>query len=172
MGKNGGLDYSLESRLHGTIAANVSKKQIPEHLYNYADTKASFDFVMVIHRLPIGLSMSVRKNGQPQNEIILKSGDTEVVLPRSSGGGRQQPALDATRESESREMRAHFVSIEFREYRDIFTDHGLLWLRAGHPAEAILPLTHRALALKEPALRAILDEAEKVVDEKVLAHFR
>ena len=171
MGKNNSRDYSLKSRLVGIFAVNVPKESIPKYLFDYADTGCASDFVMVVRRLPVGFSMKVRRNGHSQNEkIILKSGGKEVVIPRDSGEQQQGP--NASRESKTTEMRAHFVSIEFREYSDLFTDRGLLWLHGGEPAEAVFLLTSRALALKEPELRAILDEAEKVIDEKVLAYFR
>ena len=173
MKEKGGTPYSLASSRDGIIAVDVAKGSIPALLFQYADTKSSGDSVMITRRLPVSFGPVLKWNGQGQGEdIVLKGGGVEVVLPRDSDVSRQQPGWMVLREIENREIRAHFVHVKFRESTDLYVDSGFLWLRGGSPAEVILVLNFRALSLTEPDLLAVLDEAEKFVEDKILVHFR
>lgn len=63
MGGLNGLDYTLESRLKGTIVVNVRKENVPEHLIKFADAETSSDFMAVIRRLPDNFRAAVNGNG-------------------------------------------------------------------------------------------------------------
>lgn len=74
MSKLSDFGYTLESRLKGTVAFNIPKEKVPEHLIKFADYEGSNEFVAVIRRLPENFRVAVNGNcgGNGRKEIYFR----------------------------------------------------------------------------------------------------
>lgn len=165
------MEYNASSS--GINQKNIKKDNIEEALclmqkaiFEAMSSHTRFD---ITAELPLSFKASVLRNLESGREIVrLISDNASVDLFRDTAG--QPGDIGVSCDPDGDEVPVRTLNISFRDYEDVFTDRGIVWVCPGNPA--IMHLCIKGQALKTPGMvTEIITEAEEAIKNKLLVHF-
>jgi hypothetical protein len=150
--------------LFGSRAENPAALEVLMKTYAEQRTEEQFQ-VHIPLDVPIQATVIRSDNGQVVN---LVSGSISVSLKRDTYGDPGDLGVSCSPRGD--EVPARTINVVFRDYHDIYTDRGMVWVFPGEPGTAMFLLARNAL--DTPGLISeIAEAAVRAVNEKVLKHF-
>lgn len=128
------------------------------------------DMATLSIRLPIPLSGRVQRNRSTPEAVILTSGarvHTFVRRTQHNPNGDIGISCDPI----GNEVPVQSINLEFRDYDDVLTDRGVVWVMPGEPATALLVFHPNRFGKSGDMFASIVAAAEAKIHREVLRHF-
>ncbi|HEY4490085.1 MAG TPA: hypothetical protein VJC12_02415 [Candidatus Paceibacterota bacterium] len=130
----------------------------------------------LVINLPIDLEAKLRRRRRGleglREEIWLTGGrasHTRMCLRKTDDHPEHELGVSCS--PNGFEVPVDSINLPFRNIDDILTDRGLVWVKPGRPATAML-IVNLVQFKNLGGVVKIVEEAENVVEEKVLSHFQ
>lgn len=166
------MNFSVFSNNFNLCGTNLSPEQV-ENKILFLKSEDNVTSFLVEALLPSNLLVHVKREEGMETTVILESNGQTVQVPRSVGDNNN--GLGVSCDPEGAYVPVETINIRFRNYKDLFTDRGLVWVSPGEKPKMVFCVNAGTLrSYPQPVgfIASLVSAAQKAVEENVLDRFR